>query len=710
VRQAVAAGVVVALACVLMGAPAAAGGRVGTGVGVGVGRRTAVGVGGRVGAGVGSGVGAGVGAGVGGAVVEGRLLVGWDGPGAPPVLAGARVARLLPRLGIAILSAPDAAAAVTAYRHAPGVAWAEADRTVAAAGTPDDPLFPQQWALQTGPQSVDWAPVFPSQQGAGALVAVLDTGFAPGGSDAPSDLRLDLAKSFVPGTSSTMDDNGHGTFVTDIIAEATDNGVGAAGIAPQAAVVPVKVLSANGTGDLAVVAEGIDYAISIGAKVINLSLAGDVSFALCAAVARAAPSAVVVAASGNDSSSVDVEPLDYPAACPGALAVGSIAFDGSRPPYANVGCTMAVVAPGGDDLALFQQGAPSSDWILQQGYDAGAPGAAAAVTFRDEREEGTSMSAAEVSGEAALLVGMGADAPTARRLIIGTARRRGAFLTAYLFGAGLVDMAAAVNAYAAGTAVQPADRGYQVATATGDAVTAGDACAGTETSSPAAPPLAPVVGEAATPDGLGSWLVGSDGGVFTFGDAAFYGSTGALVLNQPIVGIASTPSGQGYWLVARDGGIFSFGDAAFYGSTGALVLNQPIVGMASTPSGHGYWLVARDGGIFSFGDAAFYGSTGALPLTQPIVGMAPSPSGQGYWLAASDGGVFAFGDAQFFGSTAAAQLAQPIVGIAATSSGHGYWLAGGDGSVFGFGDAVVYASAIGAGQVVGIAAESRGKW
>jgi hypothetical protein len=66
--------------------------------------------------------------------------------------------------------------------------------------------------------------------------------------------------------------------------------------------------------------------------------------------------------------------------------------------------------------------------------------------------------------------------------------------------------------------------------------------------------------------------------------------------------------------VAADGGIFSFGDAAFYGSTGSIALNQPVVGMAATPGGHGYWLVAGDGGIFSFGDAAFYGSRGGQPL------------------------------------------------------------------------------------------------
>ena len=79
--------------------------------------------------------------------------------------------------------------------------------------------------------------------------------------------------------------------------------------------------------------------------------------------------------------------------------------------------------------------------------------------------------------------------------------------------------------------------------------------------------------------------------------------------------------------MASDGGIFAFGDAAFYGSTGGLRLNKPIVGMASTFDGSGYWLVASDGGIFAFGDAPFFGSTGGLPLQKPIVGMAASPDG-----------------------------------------------------------------------------------
>ena len=86
---------------------------------------------------------------------------------------------------------------------------------------------------------------------------------------------------------------------------------------------------------------------------------------------------------------------------------------------------------------------------------------------------------------------------------------------------------------------------------------------------------------------------------------------------------SATPQlAMGYWLVATDGGIFSFGDTQFYGSTGSMVLNKPIVGMAATPDGKGYWLVASDGGIFSFGDAKFEGSTGSIALNKPIVGMA----------------------------------------------------------------------------------------
>jgi peptidoglycan/xylan/chitin deacetylase (PgdA/CDA1 family) len=160
----------------------------------------------------------------------------------------------------------------------------------------------------------------------------------------------------------------------------------------------------------------------------------------------------------------------------------------------------------------------------------------------------------------------------------------------------------------------------------------------------------PLVGAAASSDGSGYWEVASDGGVFSFGDAAFHGSMGGRPLNAPIVGMAATSDGGGYWEVASDGGIFSFGDAAFHGSVGGRPLNAPIVGMAATSDGGGYWEVASDGGIFSFGDAAFHGSMGGRPLNAPIVGMAAA-SGGGYWVLASDGGIFSF-STPFYGSRA----------------------------------------------------------
>jgi hypothetical protein len=203
---------------------------------------------------------------------------------------------------------------------------------------------------------------------------------------------------------------------------------------------------------------------------------------------------------------------------------------------------------------------------------------------------------------------------------------------------------------------------------------------------------APIVGIASTPDQDGYWLVASDGGIFTFGDAGYFGSMGNKHLNAPIVGIASTPDGNGYWLVASDGGIFTFGDAGYFGSMGNKHLNAPIVGIASTATGDGYWLVAKDGGIFTFGDASYLGSMGSKHLNAPIVGIASTNDGSGYWMVASDGGIFTFGDAGYFGSMGNKHLNAPIVGITSTSTGDGYRMVASDGGIFTFGDAGYFGS------------------
>jgi uncharacterized repeat protein (TIGR01451 family) len=135
----------------------------------------------------------------------------------------------------------------------------------------------------------------------------------------------------------------------------------------------------------------------------------------------------------------------------------------------------------------------------------------------------------------------------------------------------------------------------------------------------------PIVGMAATPDGTGYWEVASDGGIFTFGDAQFYGSMSGKPINKPVVGVASTPSGGGYWEAASDGGVFTFGETNFFGSMGGKKLNKPVVGVWSTGKGDGYWEVASDGGIFNFGGAPYLGSMAGTRLNQPVVGGALVP-------------------------------------------------------------------------------------
>jgi len=254
--------------------------------------------------------------------------------------------------------------------------------------------------------------------------------------------------------------------------------------------------------------------------------------------------------------------------------------------------------------------------------------------------------------------------------------------------AGLTTALPPASAATGGSATAP---GYWLVASDGGVFTYGDAAFYGSTGAMSL--NKPIVAMAATPDGQGYWLVASDGGVFPYGDATFYGSTGGLRLKNPIVAITASPDGRGYWLVASDGGVFSFGDASFYGSTGGISLKKPIVAMTATPDGRGYWLVASDGGVFTYGDAAFYGSTGGGALNKPIVTMAATPDGRGYWLVASDGGVFTYGDAVFYGSTGGMDLNRPIVTMAATPDGRGYWLVASDGGVFTYGDAAFYGSA-----------------
>ena len=199
------------------------------------------------------------------------------------------------------------------------------------------------------------------------------------------------------------------------------------------------------------------------------------------------------------------------------------------------------------------------------------------------------------------------------------------------------------------------------------------------------------------PPSHGYWLVGSDGGIFSFGSAQFYGSTGSLHLQRPVVGIVPTKDRAGYWLDAADGGVFSYGDTQFYGSIPGLglhpagsglpdSLNAPIVGMVPSYDQGGYFMVASDGGVFAFGDAHFAGSCpGIGGCSGAAVAVMPDASGNGYWLVTATGNTYTFGDAPYFG--APGRQSSPITSAVATPSGHGYWILDADGQVFAYGDA-----------------------
>ena len=207
------------------------------------------------------------------------------------------------------------------------------------------------------------------------------------------------------------------------------------------------------------------------------------------------------------------------------------------------------------------------------------------------------------------------------------------------------------------------------------------------------------------PPTYGYWLVGSDGGIFTFGSATFYGSTGNLKLQRPVVGISPTANKGGYWLVASDGGVFAFGNAGFFGSIPGIglnpagsglphSLNAPIVGMVPSSDGGGYFMVASDGGVFAFGDARFEGSCpGIGGCSGAAVAVVPDASGNGYWLITQSGNVYTFGDAPFYGTPGA--QGSPVTSAVRTADGKGYWILLANGTVDAYGDAVFRGSPVG---------------
>jgi len=219
-----------------------------------------------------------------------------------------------------------------------------------------------------------------------------------------------------------------------------------------------------------------------------------------------------------------------------------------------------------------------------------------------------------------------------------------------------------------------------------------------------------IVGIVGTHDRLGYWMVGRDGGVFAFGDAKYVGSLPGIGVHvNNIVGIVGTHDGLGYWMIGSDGGVFAFGDAPYVGSLPGIGVHvNNIVGIVGTHDGLGYWVVGSDGGVFAFGDAPYTGSLPGIGVhVNDVVGIVGTHDQRGYWMVGRDGGAFAFGDAPYVGSIPGLGLkVTNVVGIVGTASGAGYWMVGNDGGVFAFGDAGFVGSLPGIGvhvkNIVGI--------
>jgi serine protease len=203
----------------------------------------------------------------------------------------------------------------------------------------DDPRSREQWGVRSTGAPAAWK----RGRGAGEVVAVLDTGLDM----THEDLRGQVLEGVDLVDGGVMDDpNGHGTHVAGIIAAVSGNKVGVSGVAPDAKILPVRVLDADGIGDHEVIASGIVWAVDHGADVLNLSLGGsEDSEVLRVAVGYAVSHGVVVVAAGGNGR-LTGNRTTYPAAYPGVVAVAAGGPDGRSAMFSNTGSYIDIAAPG----------------------------------------------------------------------------------------------------------------------------------------------------------------------------------------------------------------------------------------------------------------------------------------------------------------------------------------------------------------------------
>ena len=305
--------------------------------------------------------------------------------------------------------------------------------TYSASWTPNDPRYPEQWNLHRVGAEKAWE----RSRGKGVTVAVIDTGVA-----AENDERCYQASDFTETTFTRgydfvhdddhpYDDHGHGTHVAGTVAESTNNGRGVAGLAFEATVMPLKVLTASGTGTSVDIADAIRYAADHGAQVINMSLGGPLPDPIMRLACRYAQKkgVLIVCAAGNSRGSVG-----YPAGFPECMAVSAIDPRGELAWYSSRGRQVAIAAPGGDTREGSQNGVLQNTVMTEAGER------------RDDyfAFQGTSMASPHVAAAAALVMAAGErDAQKVRRILENSAEPR---FPREHYGAGILNAAGAVGA------------------------------------------------------------------------------------------------------------------------------------------------------------------------------------------------------------------------------------------------------------------------